>query len=398
MKPASIYSLTLAALVGYASTAQAVDLLSGFGGPRNFGELAMLQNDDGSSSLLDLPFTINLYGQTFNQFYINNNGNISFLSPLWSYTPEPFPISGQPMIAPYWADVDTTGGSRDGSNNVWVAAPNHNTVVVTWDNVGYYGARTDKLNSFQLVLRNRADTGAGNFDADFRYHKLEWTTGDASGGVDGLGGDPAQAGFDAGDGLNFQILPGSLTNNVLNLQYTSNVGTPGLWTISFRGGLLPGNTPDNPLLPVITDAGFEFNFNIVLGQMMFIDPLVAIGYDYRVLSGPSFASVLLPNIGDGLFELHLWDGDQWVLSDTINAGDEYVFSVPVDRFRILGIEQSAGLDPNDPLAFVTGVTFSGSGAVSMTQIAIAVPEPGTYAMMLAGLGLLGFVVRQHRKG
>ncbi|WP_337235240.1 nidogen-like domain-containing protein, partial [Salmonella enterica] len=90
----------------------------------------------------------------------------------------------------------------------------------------------NKTNSFQLLLRNRADTGAGNFDVDFRYERLEWTTGDASYGSNGLGGIPAQAGYDAGDGVNYLTLPGSRTGDVLNLQNSTNVagGEAGLWS------------------------------------------------------------------------------------------------------------------------------------------------------------------------
>lgn len=394
----SVLAVSLSLAISSGAAGASVELLSGLGGDRGYGELAMLPNDDESSNLLNLPFSINLYGQLFNQFYINNNGNISFNSPLWNYTPDPFPVSGQPMIAPYWADVDTRGGSTDGSNNVWLASPDSNTVVITWDKVGYYESKTDKLNSFQLVLRNRAETGSGNFDAEFRYNSLEWTTGDASEGTAGLGGIPAQAGFDAGDSVNFQALPGSFTAGVLDLQNTSNVSpdTPGLWNIAFRDGLLPGATAENPLLPVTEGNGWSFNFNVQLDQQVFVDPLVAIGYDYQVLSGPQFASVLLPHVGDDQFDIFLWDGSQWVFAQQAEAGELFTFGTPVDRFRVMGIEQSAGLDPNNPTAFVTGLTFDGAGAISMTQIAVAVPEPSEYALMLAGLGLIGWKARRRR--
>ena len=100
------------------------------------------------------------------------------------------------MIAPYWGDVDTRCG---GCGAVYAASPNADTAVVTWRNVGYYSSHSNKLNDFQLVLLNRSDTGAGNFDIQFRYNRLEWTTGDASGGSNGQGGTPAQAGYDAGN-------------------------------------------------------------------------------------------------------------------------------------------------------------------------------------------------------
>ncbi|MDP3289911.1 MAG: hypothetical protein Q8M64_16520 [Methyloversatilis sp.] len=42
------------------------------------------------------------------------------------------------------------------------------------------------------MLRNRADTGTGNFDADYRQERLEWTIGDVGEGTAGPGGIPAR--------------------------------------------------------------------------------------------------------------------------------------------------------------------------------------------------------------
>jgi hypothetical protein len=43
---------------------------------------------------------------------------------------------------------------------------------------------------------------------------------------------------------------------------------------------------------------------------------------------------------------------------------------------------------------ITGVTDGGNGGIYSGAIAAAVPEPETYAMLLAGLGLMGAVVRR----
>lgn len=79
----------------------------------------------------------------------------------------------------------------------------------------------------------------------------------------------------------------------------------------------------------------------------------------------------------------------------VHAGVEHQFAgFGVDRFRIAGIETSAGLDPNDMTAFVTGLTFVGSDVVSMRMEpvttlvnAATVPEPTILALI--GLGLAG---------
>lgn len=394
------------ALALTATTAQAVPLLSGFGGEAGFGELAMQKNDDLSSNELNLPFTVNFFGQTHQTYFINNNGNVTFGGATGTFTPDPFPISGNAMIAPFWGDVDTRCNQ---CGNVYVASPNAQTVVVTWHNVGYFSEQTNKINNFQLALRDRsADFAPGDFDIEFRYDRLEWTTGDASGGTNGLGGTAAQAGFDAGNQQDFFTLPGSRTDDVLELEHTSNIngGPGGLWSFAIRQGGVPGSSPSNPLMPVVSDAGWEFDFNVELNQQVFIDPEIAIGYDYVVNSGPNFQTVLLPtdiatDIDGGVFELWLWDNSAFGFADFITGGVTYDFGVGgVDRFRILGIAESAGLDATDTTAFVTGLTFASAGQVNMLQIPITadsgpitVPTPSTLMILLLGMGGLGCASR-----
>jgi len=396
-------------LAGLSANLHAIELLSGFGGDAGFGELAMLANDDDSSNALNLPFGINFFGQEFNRFFINNNGNISFLSDLSTFTPEAFPVATQPMIAPYWADVDTRVGQTPtafGSNSVYVASPSAETVVVTWHNVGYYPAQNDKQNNFQLVLQKTPGTSNGSFSAEFRYDRLEWTTGDASGGVNGLGGTPAQAGYDAGDNINYETLPGSRSNEVLNLVNLSNVSTatPGLWRFSFNNGALPGQTAENAFLPVVVDGAYQFEFNVQLNQRVFIDPLVAVGYDYEVTGGNQFTSVLLPLLAadtDGYAIYALGNLTPGGLLGTVTGGTVFNFATPLTGFTVAGIDAAAMLDPSNTTAFVTGLTFLNAGVVQMSQTPITtlvaqVPEPSSYAMLLCGLTGLIVVRRKTR--
>lgn len=385
------------------SSAQAIPLLSGFGGPEGYGALTQSPNDDGSSNALTLPFAINFFnaGTPYTRFFVNNNGNITFNSQLGSFTPRPFPIANQPTIAPYWGDVDTS--RQPGGGAVYAAAtPDNNNLVVTWHNVGYFSSHNNLLNDFQLVLTKRTDTGVGNFDIQFRYNQLQWTTGDASGGSSGFGGTPAQAGYNGGDGVHFFVLPGSRTNDVLDLANTSNVSnaTPGLWTMAIRGGATSaGQSVGSPLLPSIVnpDGSYQFDFGIVLGQRIFIDPVVAVGYEYRVQSGPNILTALFPSVAgdvDGYFVYSLLGS----LLGTVNPGDVFNFEAGgVDGFRLEGIDVGAGLDPANTQAFSTGLTFVSAGQVSMTQTPLtfntgnSVPEPSTVMLMflaLVGLGLM----------
>lgn len=218
------------------------DLITGLGGDSGYGNLAMTRNDDGSSAPIDIthafPNGINFFGNTYTTMYINNNGNVTFNRRLGSYTPYPFPVANQPMIAPYWGDVDTRSSISNQPywNNVYYAFPDDETMIITWHMVGYYSGRTNKLNDFQLVLKRRSETGLGNVDVEFRYNQLQWTTGNASGGSNGLGGTPAQIGFDAGDRVNYYAHPDSRTAEILNLVNSSNVGELGVWRFLLREG------------------------------------------------------------------------------------------------------------------------------------------------------------------
>src|SRR5699024_5138398 len=68
------------------------------------------RNDDGSSPLVTLPFPINFFGNRYSALYVNNNGNVTFNEPMSTYTP--FALTGEtgiPIIAPFFADIDTRG-------------------------------------------------------------------------------------------------------------------------------------------------------------------------------------------------------------------------------------------------------------------------------------------------
>lgn len=154
-------------------------------------------NDDSYTGLVDLGFSANLFGTTYSQAYINNNGNITFNSPLGTYTP--FGLTGggvPPIIAPFFADVDTRTGPlmTYGTGTI----DGHNAFGVDWNGVNYFANHADKTNIFQLVMIDRSDISAGAFDFEFNYNQVQWETGDASSGVGGLGGFCAHAGYSNG--------------------------------------------------------------------------------------------------------------------------------------------------------------------------------------------------------
>ena len=238
MKPLRLIYAGLALALA-SNPAGAIPLLRGLGGPAGFGPNNLAPNDDGSTGVISLarefPEGLWFFGSVYRSLYLNNNGNITFNDRLGVFTPERFPVASQPMIAPFWADVDTRGQGMPARNNVdWFTAPGR--FIATWHLVGYYASHDDLQNSFQLVLTDQRARNPGDFDVEFRYERCQWTTGDASGGTGGFGGTPAQAGFDAGNLRDFFALPGSFTRGILDVCTTSNVGVPGLWQFQIRGG------------------------------------------------------------------------------------------------------------------------------------------------------------------
>lgn len=159
-------------------------------------------NDDSSSPAVDLPFNLTFFGQPYSSLYVNNNGNVSFGEEMYEYTPTDLTSGGQtPLIAPFFADVDT---NNEASWEVaYGASEDGKSFCVNWETVGYYSARADKLNIFQLILTSRegsAGRSAGDFDVTFNYDQIQWEAGEASGGVDGIGGTSAAVGYTAGTG------------------------------------------------------------------------------------------------------------------------------------------------------------------------------------------------------
>lgn len=157
------------------------------------------RNDDFSSDIIPLPFTFNLYGIPYTQCYINNNGNVSFGGSYYEFTASGFPVANFPMVASFWGDVDTRNFS---SGLVYFKVTDH-ALIVRYDHVGYFANMADKVNDFQLIISDgQSDLVPDGHNIAFCYGDMQWTTGSASGGVDGFGGSPANVGANAGDGVN----------------------------------------------------------------------------------------------------------------------------------------------------------------------------------------------------
>ncbi|XP_060075248.1 sushi domain-containing protein 2-like [Ylistrum balloti] len=233
------------------------------------GDSDFPKNDDGSSPAVTISTLFPFFNNQHGSLYVNTNGVISFLGVVSQYTPDPFPLdNSRRLIAPFWADVDIRNGGtvwyrettntsilRRATEEVRLFYPSQSRFVAawvfiaTWDDVAFYGATTAaaamKRNSFQAVL---ITNGRHSFTI-FNYYNITWTTGTASGGnPDGLGGTPAQVGFNAGDGINFYAVNESRTDAIINLPQLSNVQVDGKFVFRIdtetieQGGCNTGGT------------------------------------------------------------------------------------------------------------------------------------------------------------
>ena len=153
-------------------------------------------NDDGSTGLVNLGFAANINSTTYTQTYVNNNGNITFTGALGTFTPSAISTGGfGPIIAAFFADVDTRAVGSDpvryGSN----VLGGRNVFGVNYIKVGVYNQQS-LFNSFQMILTDRNDVAAGDFDIQFNYDRIVWEAGTASGAPGGgLGGTSALVGY-----------------------------------------------------------------------------------------------------------------------------------------------------------------------------------------------------------
>ncbi|CAG7838551.1 unnamed protein product [Allacma fusca] len=230
--------------------------------------------DDVASPEFRLSTPIVFYGQQYNSIYVNQNGLVSFLTDIPTFVNIQFPLD-YPTIAPLYSDVDTriegsiyyretqapellertrvilTGQFSSAAN----FQPSSLTIV-TWDNVGYFDRKSDKLNTFQLVI---ASDGGDSY-ALFYYKKIQWIQG--TGKNPSLQDAKAQAGLISGNGPHHFTLKGSGTDQVSSLHKRSNFGEDGVW--AFHIGKVEDNI-EEPDINIELDSSSEISSSCSVG-------------------------------------------------------------------------------------------------------------------------------------
>lgn len=258
-----LFSIAAAVTIVAASAVSASPIRIGF----DSGTLG--QTDDGSSASQALGFTANFFGTSYDDLYVNNNGNVTFDAPLRQFTPDALSTLNTAIIAPFFADVDTANGIGNAVTFGQGTVDGQAAFGVNWVGVNYYNNfnHQNQLNSFQLVL---IDRGNGDFDIEFNYWRMRWESGMASGGDEyGLGGDAARVGFSAGSGNPFESheIAGSGVSGALidsgehSLWKNSNINVRGRYVFSVTNGAniaVPEVVPVPAGLPLVLTGLIAF--------------------------------------------------------------------------------------------------------------------------------------------
>ncbi len=360
-------------------------------------------NDDGYTAAIGLPFTLNFLGTTYGALYVNNNGNVTFDSGLYTYVPFDLLSTTHVIIAPFFDDVDTRG---TGSSVVTYGATTYggrSAFCVNWVNVGYYSYGVDKLNSFQLLLVERFDTGPGNFDIMFNYDKIQWeVTGTAT---------YARAGYSNGSTFGYEI-PGSAvpdafldsnpsTGLIYNSRDSLQIGRyqfPVRNGVAPSGGTISGTVYANSVAPANVLAGAFVQ--VCAGGACHMTSTNASG-QYSVIGLPdgSYTAGAFPPGGSSLLPNTI--GPLTISGANTLAGQNIVLIGPtaLPAGTTITPSTSGGGIPvvywHDPLVLTTHGCIGGIASYQITQGATVIrsgPMPegpaGTYSATIAAFAPL----------
>ncbi|MCG7497520.1 PEP-CTERM sorting domain-containing protein [Vibrio sp. Of7-15] len=232
LTPSKIFkpNYTLAALAALALCCTVITAEAYAGAIRSnpdFLTSTLSPNDDSSTGFVPFGFSVNFFGNTRDGGYINNNGNLTMDNALSTFTPFNLVTTGNEILAPFFGDVDTRSAGSPvtyGQGEIGGQA----AFGVNWLDVDYFSSNAahDNFNSFQLVMIDRSDINAGDFDFEFNYDQIQWESGTASGGdANGRNGSCARAGWSNGSSNSFELEGSGVCGSFLDSGFPSV--TPG---------------------------------------------------------------------------------------------------------------------------------------------------------------------------
>lgn len=313
-------------------------------------------------------------GTPYNQFYVNNNGNISFGSAYSNYVSGAFPIAGAPpMIAPLMADVDTTAPASGVAMLSKGFVNGRVATAITWPSVGYYSARIDKSNTFQVVLIDRSDLSPGDMEVEFNYNEIQWFAGTAS-----VGTYPS-VGWQTSSSDYFNT-PGTLTPSVTNLITTSTGSSvPGRHVYRFTSGTVASWS--NIDISPVSNTHARFSGTVVARLFGTVATL-----QYGTNSNNLSSSVVLTNIPYGVSATNqvvtvlsnLTVGTTYYYR-LMSAGEQGTFSSPTNFFTMSQFPPAVNtISPaNGPTSGGTLVTLTGTNFTTNAFVLFGVGTPPT---------------------
>lgn len=141
---------------------------------------------------VNIDFDFCLLGQTYNHFYINTKGTLSFQEAMCDWTPSAFPgASAFNQVAGFWADFDFTVSGLC----FWEITSD--AAVVTFVEVGYWPGQGGLRNTMQMVITDgNSPILPPGYNVGLFYGDMNWAHGGV-GGIDGCcGPNPAIVGLD----------------------------------------------------------------------------------------------------------------------------------------------------------------------------------------------------------
>ncbi len=420
----AIVSAIAVVVIGSVGLVGAASSTAGALGPNairpGFDSSVFAGNDDGSTTVA-LPFPVHFFSSTYNDAFLNNNGNLTFDAALPTFTPFDLSAAGRVIIAAFFADVDTRVGNTAtyGSGTV----DGRPAWGVNWNGVACFDQNPSVLNYFQLLLIDRSDITAGDFDIEFNYDQIQWETGTASGGnANCLEGDSARVGYSDGSPTHTFELPGSAvngafldTNSTTGLVHNSlnstqlgryvfpvRNGEPRTSTTvatSLSGGSQSGASITVPTGTSVTDSATLSGTHAATATgtvtyAVYSDAACtnaeASGGTKTVAAGvvPDSDAVVLATPGTRYWQAS-YSGDSANLPSTSTCGDEVEIVNPAINLATSVVGTPDPVTAGNDVKYTVTVQNNGASAVPAVQIVDTLPATTTFVSATAPGGCTG---------
>jgi hypothetical protein len=268
------------------------------------------------------------------------------------------------------AQFDGAGGYKD--TTMAGKAPNGSVIELSYDDyftVPHYnrtvGYSTDKLTPWTLTVTNGTDKitkntnslvgvdtipyvrnvqlqGAGleptirwTLSGNLSNKRVQVYLHDAMGKRFWVNGSSISASINSITIPNGELEDGKkYTARIKVFEKDPNTGLPLSQTETFIDFTpLVNGDPNSVFLPTVgidsntgddLGASYYFDVDVTASTPIFIDPAIAVGYEYQIGSGdPLFESVTLPSLGDNNYQLWLYNGSGWSYSTDIAANSQF---------------------------------------------------------------------------